>query len=106
MKNRLLLLPVLGKYRKKSVSILLLFWAFAFSCYGNDFNGGNGGLITSVPRELYGGCPVANFALTTQILNDGSLVGHIWQNPGKLGEWLQDKGSLQFQIVKNGRAVD
>jgi hypothetical protein len=106
MKNRLLLLPVLGKYRKKGISILLLFWAFTFSCYGNDFNGGNGGLITSVPRELYGGCPVANFALTTQILNDGSLVGHIWQNPGKLGEWLQDKGSLQFQIVKNGRAVD
>jgi len=58
---------------------------------------------SDVQPELYGGCPVANFAFTTQILQDGSLFGHIWQNPGTLGSWLQDKGSIKVEIRKNGR---
>jgi uncharacterized protein (DUF608 family) len=59
---------------------------------------------SDVKPELYGGCPVANFAFTTQILEDGSLFGHIWENPGTLGSWLQDKGSIKVDICKKNQS--
>ncbi|MDR1584159.1 MAG: glycoside hydrolase family 116 protein [Prevotellaceae bacterium] len=47
------------------------------------------------------GYPVANFALTVNVSENGDLYGKILQNPGKLGEWLADKGSINIFLEKN-----
>ncbi len=59
--------------------------------------------LSHVNKSLYGGCPIANFGLTVQATPDGSLFGHVWQNTGKLGGWLQDKGSVSIKVRKNGK---
>ena len=59
--------------------------------------------LSHVNKGLYGGCPIANFAFTVQTSPDGNLFGHIWQNTGKLGGWLNDKGSLSVEIQKGGK---
>ncbi len=59
--------------------------------------------LSHVNPSLYGGCPIANFAFTVQATPDGSLFGHVWQNTGKLGGWLNDKGSLSVEIHKDGQ---
>jgi uncharacterized protein (DUF608 family) len=48
------------------------------------------------------GYPVANFALTVNVSENGNLYGKILQNPGRLGEWLSDKGSISICVEKNG----
>ena len=50
--------------------------------------------------ELYavsGGYPVANFALTVNVTEDGDMFGQVLRNPGELGEWLEDMGPLTFR---------
>lgn len=59
--------------------------------------------LSHVDKGLYGGCPIANFAFTVQATPDGNLFGHVWQNTGKLGGWLNDKGSLKIEVRKNGK---
>lgn len=49
------------------------------------------------------GYPIANFALTVNTSESGDFFGDIMQNPGKLGEWLQSKGSVLFSIEKGGK---
>ncbi|MDR2652128.1 MAG: glycoside hydrolase family 116 protein [Prevotellaceae bacterium] len=47
------------------------------------------------------GYPIANFALTVNVSENGNLYGKILQNPGQLGEWLSDKGSINISLEKN-----
>jgi uncharacterized protein (DUF608 family) len=49
------------------------------------------------------GYPIANFALTANASANGDLYGRIMQNPGKLGEWLADRGAVSFFIEKAGK---
>ena len=59
---------------------------------------------TSVPSEMIGGFPIANFALSAQVPADGSLYGHIWANTGRLGGWLNDQGTLTVTLSKDGNS--
>ncbi|MDR1886487.1 MAG: hypothetical protein LBQ70_01095 [Prevotellaceae bacterium] len=45
-------------------------------------------------KRITDGYPVANFALTVNASETGDLYGKILRNPGQLGEWLADKGSI------------
>jgi uncharacterized protein (DUF608 family) len=47
------------------------------------------------------GYPVANFALTVNVSENGDLYGKILRNPGALGEWLADNGSIKIYLEKN-----
>jgi uncharacterized protein (DUF608 family) len=47
------------------------------------------------------GYPVANFALTVNVSENGNLYEKILQNPGQLGKWLSDKGSINIYLEKN-----
>jgi hypothetical protein len=49
------------------------------------------------------GYPVANFALTANVSADGSLYGHIMQNPGQLGDWLANRGAVTLLVEKSGQ---
>jgi hypothetical protein len=49
------------------------------------------------------GYPVANFALTVNVAANGDFFGKVLQNPGKLGDWLRDKGAVAFCVEKGGR---
>jgi hypothetical protein len=51
--------------------------------------------------SIIDGYPVANFAITANASADGSLYGRILQNPGRLGEWLENKGAVTLAIEKN-----
>jgi uncharacterized protein (DUF608 family) len=57
--------------------------------------------ISGKPR-VTDGYPVANFALTVNASENGDLYGRILQNPGKLGEWLADRGDAPILLEKNG----
>jgi hypothetical protein len=46
---------------------------------------------------------VANFALTANVSADGGLYGRILQNPGQLGDWLDDKGAVALSVEKDGQ---
>ncbi|MDR1341246.1 MAG: hypothetical protein LBK58_14505 [Prevotellaceae bacterium] len=50
--------------------------------------------------DVVDGYPVANFALTVNVSENGDLYGKILQNPGTLGDWLSDKGSIKIYIEK------
>jgi uncharacterized protein (DUF608 family) len=52
--------------------------------------------------EVTDGYPVANFALTVNVSENGDFYGKILQNPGELGEWLADRGSTKIYVEKNG----
>lgn len=52
--------------------------------------------------EVIDGYPVANFAITANVSEDGSLYGKVFQNPGELGEWLSDKGGIEVYVEKKG----
>jgi hypothetical protein len=60
-------------------------------------------------HSLYGksgvvdGYPVANFALTVNVSENGDLYGKIFQNPGRLGQWLSDRGGINICLEKNNR---
>lgn len=49
------------------------------------------------------GYPLANFAVTANASADGSFVGDVLRNPGKLGPWLEDMGSVEFLIRRDGK---
>ncbi|ANH81218.1 hypothetical protein A8C56_09690 [Niabella ginsenosidivorans] len=49
------------------------------------------------------GYPVANFAMTVNASEDGGFFKRVFQNPGTLGEWLKDRGSILFSIEKGKR---
>lgn len=49
------------------------------------------------------GYPMSNFALTVNASQDGGFFGKIMRNPGRIGEWLHDKGSVEFFVDKGGR---
>jgi uncharacterized protein (DUF608 family) len=57
--------------------------------------------VSGRPRKV-DGYPVANFALTVNVSENGNLYGNILQNPGQLGEWLADRGSVNICVEKNG----
>ncbi|MDR1169675.1 MAG: hypothetical protein LBK97_02440, partial [Prevotellaceae bacterium] len=71
--------------------VLLIF--LIFSGLGNHSVSGKSGVID--------GYPVANFALTVNVSENGNLYGKILQNPGQLGQWLADKGSFNIYLEKN-----
>jgi hypothetical protein len=62
------------------------------------------GVTPGVRPAVIDGYPVANFAVTANASADGYLYGQIMQNPGRLGEWLTDRGALSLSIEKGGRA--
>jgi hypothetical protein len=59
----------------------------------------------SVPGgpKVVDGYPIANFALTVNTAEDGDFFGRIFQNPGELGEWLDDIGAVLFYVEKGGK---
>jgi len=58
---------------------------------------------SSVWGDQVGGMPVANFAISAQIAQGGSLLGHVLCNSGRLGGWLDDCGSVNVTVVKDGK---
>lgn len=54
--------------------------------------------------ETVDGYPIANFALTVNISEDGDFYGKIFRNPGQLGDWLTDEGNVAFSIEKGGKS--
>ena len=52
-------------------------------------------VLSKVDERLSGGCPVANFALTTQVVPDGTR-GYVWRNTGRLGGWLEAAGRVDI----------
>ncbi|MDR3245607.1 MAG: glycoside hydrolase family 116 protein [Prevotellaceae bacterium] len=48
------------------------------------------------------GYPIANFALTVNASENGDLYGKILQNPGRLGDWLEDRGNIVIALEKKG----
>jgi hypothetical protein len=54
-------------------------------------------------QQQIDGYPLANFGLTVNASADGSMFGNVLQNTGVLGEWLMDKGGVQFSIEKRGK---
>jgi uncharacterized protein (DUF608 family) len=77
------------KDMKKRVLLILLTFLYT----GNHGIYGKPGTID--------GYPVANFALTVNVSENGNLYGKILQNPGQLGEWLSDRGSINICVEKN-----
>ena len=53
-------------------------------------------------NDVTDGYPIANFALTVNASRDGDFFGRILRNPGKLGEWLEDRGAVKVSIGKGG----
>jgi uncharacterized protein (DUF608 family) len=49
------------------------------------------------------GFPLANFSTTVNYSQSGDFFGLIMKNPGKLGPWLEEEGSLLFSVEKNGK---
>ncbi|MDR0700117.1 MAG: hypothetical protein LBG28_13040 [Tannerella sp.] len=54
-------------------------------------------------QQQVDGYPLANFGLTINASADGSMFGDVLQNTGVLGEWLIDRGGVQFSIEKQGK---
>lgn len=53
--------------------------------------------LSHVDARLKGGCPVANFAFTLQLTEDG-VPGYLWRNTGRLGGWLEAAGKFDVKI--------
>ncbi|MDR0395001.1 MAG: glycoside hydrolase family 116 protein, partial [Tannerella sp.] len=50
--------------------------------------------------KIIDGYPLANFALTVNVSENGDFFGHILQNSGRLGSWLSDKGAVVCYVEK------
>jgi hypothetical protein len=50
--------------------------------------------------EVIDGYPLTNFSLTVNASANGDFFGHLFQNPGALGEWLLDRGSMMCYVGK------
>ena len=55
-------------------------------------------------KPVAGGYPIANFALTTNVSEQGDMFGQILQNEGKLGGWLVNRGEFKVRVEKDGRS--
>ena len=53
---------------------------------------------TSVPAEMIGGFPVANFAISAQMPESGDAFGFVWCNTGRLGGWLENCGQVHMSL--------
>ena len=49
------------------------------------------------------GYPIANFALTVNVSEQGDMYGQVLQNVGKLGGWLLDRGPVRVELEKDGK---
>lgn len=58
--------------------------------------------VTAQQPEEVDGYPLSNFALTVNASQNGGFFGQIMRNPGRIGEWLQDKGGVEFFVEKDG----
>ncbi|MBP3289633.1 MAG: hypothetical protein J6L75_01535 [Alistipes sp.] len=58
--------------------------------------------LSHVDARLKGGCPVANFAFTFQVGEDG-VPGYLWRNTGRLGGWLEAAGRMDIKIAYDGK---
>jgi uncharacterized protein (DUF608 family) len=61
------------------------------------------GGASTISGQNVDGYPVANFAITANASAQGGLYGRIMQNPGKLGKWLAERGSIIVGIDKDGK---
>ena len=52
-------------------------------------------------KPAAGGYPIANFALTANVSEQGDMFGQILQNKGKLGEWLANRGEIRVLVEKD-----
>lgn len=77
-----------------NISITLIAILFPFMVKGN----------TDQNTTTVDGYPIANFALTLNASANGDFIGNILRNPGKLGEWLEDMGGVEFSIKKNNES--
>jgi uncharacterized protein (DUF608 family) len=50
------------------------------------------------------GYPLANFSLTVNASATGDFYGQVFQNPGKLGQWLSPQGGFSFSVEKGGKS--
>lgn len=55
-----------------------------------------------IAKEELSGFPVSNFAVTAAVAKDGEIFGRLLRNPGQLGAWLEDRGSIDVKI-KSGK---
>lgn len=53
---------------------------------------------TTVPPEMIGGFPVANFAISAQMPEVGDALGYVWCNTGRLGGWLENCGQVHMNL--------
>ena len=54
-------------------------------------------------KPIEGGYPIANFAMTVNVAENGDMYGQILQNKGKLGGWLINRGAIELAVEKNGK---
>lgn len=54
-------------------------------------------------KPVAGGYPIANFALTVNVSEQGDMYGQVLQNVGKLGGWLLDRGPVRVELEKDGK---
>lgn len=54
-------------------------------------------------KPAAGGYPIANFALTVNVSEQGDMYGQVLQNVGKLGGWLLDRGPVKVELEKDGK---
>ena len=54
-------------------------------------------------KPAAGGYPIANFALTVNVSEQGDMYGQVLQNVGKLGGWLLDCGPVRVELEKDGK---
>lgn len=54
-------------------------------------------------KPIEGGYPIANFAMTVNVSQDGDMFGQILQNEGKLGGWLLNRGAIELIVEKEGK---
>jgi len=58
-----------------------------------------------IQTEGIDGFPVANFAISANISQQGGMFGKILRNPGRIGKYLEDMGSLKFFIQNDKRLL-
>ena len=76
------------------ICCLTVLCLFLLSCSGN---------VEIREKNGTDGFPIANFALTVNASGEGDFFGRILQNPGRLGEWLQDRGAVNVSVRKDGK---
>lgn len=62
-----------------------------------------GVILRAERKPIEGGYPIANFAMTVNVAENGDMYGQILQNEGKLGGWLVNRGAIELAVEKNGR---